>query len=330
MGLSFLLVFGMCLLGAGSASAADPVSITIGSTTSPLSVYTGNPAEGIPNWTYPTTDISVTVTRPADGFYTRSYSLVQDGYAASWYFGGLGAGDWSCTGAPQDMGMSFYQIDHPLHPGSATATVYLYDNSTGDLAGTATRNVTIPESLPTAPLNPARGMTSTSSATLTWKPPVIAGGTITGYRVSRDGGTAGASGWSTTVSAATRSLSFTNPLAGRTYTLTVAAINAHGTGPSASATVVPGTPGLPSKTAAKSNTTSAALTWATPVTPGRPRHRISRQPRRGHLGCEPVVDPRVGNDSVLHAHPAVDLGHLHVLSGSHNAKGAGSSTNVKR
>jgi hypothetical protein len=77
------------------------------------------------------------------------------------------------------------------------------------------------------------------TATITWQPPISSGGSpITGYRVARDAGTVPGQGpWSTTVSATTRSFTFKVLVVGSTYTLSVQAINAQGTGPAASGKV---------------------------------------------------------------------------------------------
>lgn len=78
--------------------------------------------------------------------------------------------------------------------------------------------------------------TAAGTATMTWLPPVVpAGQTITGYTVSRDGvDSAGAGAYSSTVAATVRSFSMTRLVVGKTYTLTVQAITAAGTGMAAS------------------------------------------------------------------------------------------------
>ena len=113
-----------------------------------------------------------------------------------------------------------------------------------------------------------------ATSTLTWAAPTSDGGSaITGYRVSRDGTDAhGTGAWSTTVSAATRTFQFSSLKPGSTYHLSVQAINAVGTGPAASGTVViartaPAAPTTVKGT--KSDTAhTAGLTWAAPSSDG--------------------------------------------------------------
>ncbi|WP_181127045.1 MULTISPECIES: S8 family serine peptidase [unclassified Rathayibacter] len=80
---------------------------------------------------------------------------------------------------------------------------------------------------------------STRSATFSWSPPLSDGGSaITGYRVSRDGTDAAGNGsWTTVVPSSSRSQEFTNLAISSTYTFTVKAITAIGTGAASSASV---------------------------------------------------------------------------------------------
>ena len=89
-------------------------------------------------------------------------------------------------------------------------------------------------SVPSQPVAVVTSGLTASSVTLSWQPPVSNGGSaVTGYAVSRDG-----SGGSTvTVGAATLSQQFRGLTASTVYNLSVAAVNAQGTGPVASRTV---------------------------------------------------------------------------------------------
>jgi polyvinyl alcohol dehydrogenase (cytochrome) len=77
------------------------------------------------------------------------------------------------------------------------------------------------------------------TAVLRWSPPTTTGGSaVTGYRVSRDGVDSAGSGPSSTVLPATaRSQTFTRLAPGRTYALTVQALNAVGAGEKATVLV---------------------------------------------------------------------------------------------
>ncbi|WP_181135782.1 PQQ-dependent sugar dehydrogenase [Rathayibacter sp. AY1E2] len=93
--------------------------------------------------------------------------------------------------------------------------------------------------LPGAPTAVTATAGSDGTATLAWSPPAGTGGSaVTGYRVSRDGSdTSGAGAWSAVVAATKRSQTFTKLVPGRSYTLSVQAVTANGTGPAASALV---------------------------------------------------------------------------------------------
>lgn len=107
-------------------------------------------------------------------------------------------------------------------------------------AGTGPSGGAISAVPPTGPLSVAATVNDTSrSATVTWNPPSLFGGSpITGYLVSRDGVDSKGNGpTASTVRADRRSLTFTNLQPGVLYTLQVRAINAAGTGPAGTATV---------------------------------------------------------------------------------------------
>lgn len=88
--------------------------------------------------------------------------------------------------------------------------------------------------VPGAPSAVTASSVTASSVTLSWGAPANTGGSpITGYVVSRDG----AGGTSTTLGAAARSQQFRSLAASTTYHLSVAAINAVGTGPAITVTV---------------------------------------------------------------------------------------------
>jgi Fibronectin type III domain/Cellulase (glycosyl hydrolase family 5) len=83
------------------------------------------------------------------------------------------------------------------------------------------------------------------SLTVGWAPPASAGSSpVTGYRVARNGtDLEGKGAWSTVVPATQRSFTMTLLTNGTSYTFSVSALNAAGTGPAASVALVPGTGG---------------------------------------------------------------------------------------
>lgn len=129
-------------------------------------------------------------------------------------------------------------------------------------------------SVPTAPTSVVGKPASSTSATLTWAPPTNSGSSaITGYRVTRDAGSiAGQNPWSATVAATARSQAFTRLLPGSTYTLSVSAINAQGTGPAASVTVtVPAAvPTAPTSVSVSKDdrAKTASIQWQPPISNG--------------------------------------------------------------
>jgi hypothetical protein len=94
----------------------------------------------------------------------------------------------------------------------------------------------------TVPSSPTsvKATPSGTTAVLRWAPPTSTGGSpVTGYKIARDGtDSAGVGSWSTTVTATTTSAQFTRLKPGTSYHLSVRAINAAGTGPAKTVTVV--------------------------------------------------------------------------------------------
>ena len=104
---------------------------------------------------------------------------------------------------------------------------------------------------------------------MSWTAPASNGRAITGYVVTPTRNGVAQTPVSFDASATTRTL--TGLTAGATYTFTVTAVNAVGTGPAspASNAVVPyDVPGRPTITAATAGTSSANLTWTAPAANG--------------------------------------------------------------
>ncbi|MCW2646585.1 MAG: hypothetical protein JWP07_2694, partial [Pseudonocardiales bacterium] len=152
----------------------------------------------------------------------------------------------------------------PARAGIATATVTVV---TSGVAAAANYVFADKPATPAAPSATA----GSSSATVTWVAPANNGSVITGYIVTpyRNGVAQATQAFDVTTT--TRAL--TGLTVGASYTFTVAAVNAFGTGTASAASnaVVPYTvPGAPTITAATAGTAAATLTWTAPSTGGSP------------------------------------------------------------
>ena len=177
-------------------------------------------ATGTISWSPPASD---------GGFAITGYRVSRDGADAT------GAGPSSTIVSAATRSSSFGN----LRPGATYTLSVGAINAAGD-GPTVSGSVTMSAALPGAPTGIGTIITtSAGSGTLSWAPPASDGGsTVTGYRVSRNGIDAtGAGPLSTLVSAATRSFTFAALRPGVSYTVSVRAVNAVGTGLPASATV---------------------------------------------------------------------------------------------
>ncbi|MEU0517986.1 putative Ig domain-containing protein [Streptosporangium sp. NPDC006007] len=146
-------------------------------------------------------------------------------------------------------------------PARSTAATVKVTVVTQGLASAATYVYAAAPAAPAAPTATA-GVTS---ATVTWTAPSGNGSTITGYVVTPYIGGVAQTPVSYDASATTRTLTGLTPAV--SYTFTVAAVNAFGTGSAspASAAVVPYTvPGQPVITAVSAGDSAATLTWTAP------------------------------------------------------------------
>lgn len=177
-----------------------------------------------------------------------------------------GRGPWS---GAVSVGTTSFQFTR-LVPGT---TYVLSVQAVNAVGRSVAASVPVVLGVPSAPT--AVAMTkddSARTATVTWGEPTSTGGsTITGYRVSRDGtDSTGKGPYTADVAATVRSLTFTSLVAGRTYALTVVAVNARGPGDASTRSVtMASAPRAPRAVVASSGTsTTATVSWSRPASTG--------------------------------------------------------------
>lgn len=203
------------LAGAGVATAATAPTVPTSVSASPTGA-----GSAVLKWSPPASNGGAAIT---------GYVVGRDGTDSN------GTGAWSTTVAASARSQNFTR----LVPGR-TYTLSVRAKSAAGLGPVATVKVTA-ATVPGAPVVPALSDGTWAAdfrsfdVTVTWKPPVSDGGSaITGYRVTRLGyDTSGAGPWSTVVGPSTGSFTFTK-VGTTSYTFTVEAINAVGSGPAAS------------------------------------------------------------------------------------------------
>lgn len=213
---------------------------------------------------------SVTAPGPPTGVAaTSGDSQATVNFTAPSSNGGAAIIDYTATSSPG--GLTGTATTSPITVTSlVNGTPYTFTvkarNSVGlSAASTASNSVTPAASgtVPSIPLNVIRSATQ-DTATISWSAPASNGGSsITGYFVGRDGNTIWDTGpWSTTDSSSTTTQLFIDLLPNASYTLTVAAINANGTGVPSNGVVVTGVLPAPANLRTTSvGSTSVGLTW---------------------------------------------------------------------
>ncbi len=175
-------------------------------------------------------------------------------------------------------------------------------NAVGTGPASTASNPVIPATVPGAPTGVA-ATPANASATVTWSAPASGGGSpITGYTVTAADSTTPANGHQTCAwTSGPLSCTVTGLTNGDSYTFTVTATNAVGTGPSSAASnaVTPDSvPGMPTNVVATAGVASAAVTWSAPVSDGGSPitgytviAADSTTPANGHQACNWTSGP---------------------------------------
>lgn len=151
-----------------------------------------------------------------------------------------------------------------LTPGTGYTFQVYATTAVGDGPASSASNAATPFDLPSAPGQPT-AISGNALVSLSWAAPSSDGGSaVTGYVITASPGGA-------TKSVTGTSGDFTGLTNGTSYTFTVAAMNAGGTGPAspASSPVIPATvPGAPTSVTAVADIRSATVSWAAPASNG--------------------------------------------------------------
>ena len=136
----------------------------------------------------------------------------------------------------------------------------------------------------------ASATTSSTSAAVTWAVNADDGGSaVTGYTVTSSPAVATPAACSTSLTGTSTGCTFTGLTKGTTYTFTVSAINAVGTGLASAATELlkAGTPGAPTGvTGTSGGATQSVVSWAVPAADGGSPvagYTVTADPGRPHL-----------------------------------------------
>ncbi|WP_180357990.1 fibronectin type III domain-containing protein [Streptomyces sp. NP160] len=235
-------------LGAVTLGSIEP-PVTQTAPSAPTSVVASRPGASTATltWKAPASNGGSAIT---------GYKVSRNGVDAS------GKGAWSTTVSATTTSFTFSNL--------VATSGYTLSVRAINAIGTGTAASATVAAAPSTPstATSVTGSTATSTATLAWAAPVSDGGSeVTGYRVSRNGTSASGSGaWSTTKSATTTSQTFTDLLQATTYNLSVAAVNANGTGPTTTVTVTTKGTSVPQSVKATTSGTTATLTWTPPAT----------------------------------------------------------------
>ena len=152
---------------------------------------------------------------------------------------------------------------------------------------------------PAAPTSPT-ATAGNAQATISWTAPANGGSAITGYKVVPYAGTT--AGATTSVGGSSTSATVTGLINGTTYTFTVGATTAIGTGPVATSNAVtPATaPGAPTNVSATCGNAQAAVSWAAPASNGGAAITgYTVTPYIGSTAGTPVSEPATPTSATL-------------------------------
>ena len=172
-----------------------------------------------------------------------------------------------------------------LTNGTAYTFTVTATNSAGDSPASAPSSAVTPATVPGAPTS-VSATAGNASATVTWAAPASNGGSaVTGYTITSSGG------GTTSASASATSATVTGLTNGTTYTFTVTATNAVGTGPASAASnaVTPlAVPDAPTGVTAVRGNASATVSWTAPASSGG--SAITSYTVRSNAGQTATVD----------------------------------------
>ena len=259
-------------VGTGSASPASNsvTPVTVPDTPATPTATSGDQTATV-NWTAPG-DEGSTIT----------------GYVVTPYDNGT-------AGTVVDVGPSVFSYTfNGLNNGDSYTYTVAATNAVGTGTASAQSAAVVPVTVPDTPATPT-ATSGDQTATVNWTAPGDEGSTITGYVVTPyDNGTAGTV---VDVGPSVFSYTFNGLNNGDSYTYTVAATNAVGTGTASaqSAAVVPVTvPDAPATPTASAGNTQASVSWSPPFDEGSAIVSYTVTPYdNGTAGAPAVVGPSV-------------------------------------
>ncbi len=237
----------------------------------------------------PASPTQVTATAAGSGKATVAWTAPANGgspitrYTVTPYIGTEAQATTTVTGTPPATGATVTGLTN----GTSYTFTVTATNAVGTGPASEHSNAVTPTSLtpPEAPSEVAASA-GNESATVTWTAPANGGSPITRYTVTPYIGTEAQATTTVTGTPPATGATVTGLTNGTSYTFTVTATNANGTGPASepSSAVTPATtPSAPSVVTATAGNGSAAVTWTAPANGGSPITRYTVTP---YIGTE--------------------------------------------